>query len=252
MGKLIVVGTGIKSLSHLTEETKVVISSSDHCLYLVTEKNLKDWIKSESRSSESLEVFFDDSIKRGDIYRNITSYILSEVKKYNSLCVVFYGHPVFFASSALLAVTEHKSNNNEAVILPSISSIDVMWSDLCVDPGSDGCCIFEATDFLVNKRIFDIRSHLVLLQVGVIGGDDLFLRRNANILQSYLEDFYPATHQIILYEASVLPGQQPYVEKINLDKLGESVLSKVSTLYIPPLTKAKQDAKMVSRLLDNI
>jgi len=103
LGKLIVVGTGVKSLSHITEETKVVIRSADHCLYLVTEKHLKRWIENESTSSKSLECFFSDTKKRADIYRDITTYILEVVDKYETLCVVFYGHPAFFASSALAA-----------------------------------------------------------------------------------------------------------------------------------------------------
>ena len=240
MGKLIVVGTGIKALSHLTEETKVVVRESEHCLYLVTEKNIKDWIDGESRSSESLEHFFDDSKKRKDIYRKITKYILDEANKYSSLCVIFYGHPTFFAGSALSAVKEHITNKNEAVILPAISSIDVMWSDLCIDPGSEGCCIFEATDFLIKKRIFDTRSHLALMQVGVIGGDDLFLRENSGILQTYLEKHYPEIHQLIIYEAPFIPGEKPHIEKIHLSELSESALSKVGMVQKQPVLLNKR------------
>jgi uncharacterized protein YabN with tetrapyrrole methylase and pyrophosphatase domain len=155
LGKLIVVGTGIKSISHITEETKVVIRTADHCLFLVTESHLKNWITEESKSSESLEYFFD-------IYQDITGHILDVGKQYDTVCVIFYGHPTFFARSALAAVKWQKQQNKEAVILPAISSVDSLWSDLCIDPGGEGCSIFEATDFIIAKRVFDKRSHLVL------------------------------------------------------------------------------------------
>ena len=222
MGKLIVVGTGIKSISHITKETKVIIESAEHCLYLVAEQNLKAWIEKESRSSESLESFFYSSEKRSEIYDNISAFIVNEAKKYETLCVVFYGHPVFYAKSALSAVKEHKKQGSDAVILPAISSVDCLWSDLGIDPGNDGCSIFEATDFLVSKRLFDTRSHLVLLQVGVIGGDDLYIKKNINILQEYLKSFYLSNHSMYIYEASDLPGVKPYIQQVNLCLCGNS------------------------------
>ena len=251
MGKIIAVGTGIKSISHLTEETRVVIKSADHCLYLVTEEHLKTWIEKESKSSQSLESFFFDSEKRVEIYKNISAFIVDEAKKYESLCVIFYGHPTFYAKSALAAVNEHKKQGYEAIVLPSVSSVDCLWSDLCVDPGDGGCSIFEATDFLVSKRVFDTRSHLILLQVGVIGGDDLNIKDNLNILQTYLEYYYPQNHPAYIYEASSLPGVEPYIDRVQIDNLGGATVSKISTLYVPPAEKAHQDPEMIQKIINN-
>lgn len=249
MGKLIIVGSGVKSLSHITEETKVVISSADHCLYLVTEKNLKDWIESVSKASSSLEFIFDTSITRAEVYRNVTEYILEQAEQYSVLCVVFYGHPIFFANSTLTAAQEHRARGGDAIILPSISSIDTLWADLSVDPGGEGCSVYDATDFLISKRVFDIRSHLVLLQVGVIGSNDFELKDRLGLLQDYLEEFYPKNHLVILYESSVLPGTKPYIQSVNVSDLHKVNASKVSTLYIPPYEKTVYDRAMVEKIL---
>ena len=66
MNKLFVVGSGIKSISHISQETKVIIQQSDKVLYLLNEDSLKDWVKRESKSSESLEPIYFSSSKRID------------------------------------------------------------------------------------------------------------------------------------------------------------------------------------------
>lgn len=63
MHKLIVVGSGIKSISHLTEETKRVIQNADKVVYLINEDNLKQWIQREAKNSESLDSIYFSSEK---------------------------------------------------------------------------------------------------------------------------------------------------------------------------------------------
>ncbi len=249
MGRLIVVGAGMKSVSHITLEARRVINGADHCLFLVTERTLKQWIEEESKSSESLESIYFNSSKRINAYIAITEYIVKELNKYNSLCVVFYGHPSFFASSALWAVQRVKETGGEAIILPGISSADTLYADLCIDPGDVGCSIFEATDFLVHRRLFDPRCHLVLFQIGMIGGHSHnLIKKNIKVLIDYLLKYYSKEHKIILYEASVLPAMKPIIRKLALQELYKETLNKVTTLYVEPLTSTSVDYEMISKL----
>ena len=142
MHKLIVVGSGIKSVAHITEETKKIIQCADKVLYLVHEDILKEWILREAKEAESLEPIYFGSDKRVDSYQKITTYIIDEYKKVASLCVVFYGHPTVFADSALQAVKRIKACGGYAVILPAISSMDCLFSDLEIDPGDQRMLLF--------------------------------------------------------------------------------------------------------------
>ena len=85
------------------------------------------------------------------------------------ICVALEGHPSVFATPALNAVILAKQHGYYAKILPGISSEDCLFADLLIDPGSSGCQSFEATDFLIHKRIFDPTCHLILWQVDEIG-----------------------------------------------------------------------------------
>lgn len=252
MSTLIVVGTGIKTVSHLSQETMAVIQQSEKILYLVNEPLMKEWIVRESKSCQSLEDIYFLYEKRIDSYQAITDYIISENKKYSTLCVVFYGHPVVFASSALWAVQEIRSLGENAIILPAISSLDCLFADLAINPGDHGCYSIDATDFLIFKKQFDIRSHLVLWQIDNVGTYNQDKTKCILILQQYLLKYYKSDHKGCLYEASQYPSIPPRIDFFPLSKLDSQVLTSLSTLYIPPVTKAIYDIKMIKKLGMNI
>ncbi len=129
--------------------------------------------------------------------------------------VVFYGHPCFFADSALSAAIKYKESGGQVTILPAVSSIDSLYADLCIDPGAVGTSFFDATDFLIHDRVFDKRSHLILFQIGVIGGASHSINQdNLSFLKDYLLSFYPENYKVTLYEASVLPSILPVIKTI--------------------------------------
>ncbi|HHS2910708.1 SAM-dependent methyltransferase [Legionella pneumophila serogroup 1] len=235
MHKLIVVGSGIKSISHLTEETKRVIQSADKVLYLINEDNLKQWIQREAKNSESLDSIYFSSEKRIEAYQALTNHIIEEYKKVSILCVVFYGHPTVFADSALNAVRQIKKDGGEAIILPAVSAQDCLFSDLEIDPGDQGCFSIEATELVLFERFIDVHAHLILWQVANFGRTDGKKANNLSILKDYLSDYYPADYSICLYEAPSLPTCSPRIEWIQLCHMDQSVISSITTVYIPPI-----------------
>ncbi|HAT1815655.1 SAM-dependent methyltransferase [Legionella pneumophila serogroup 1] len=249
MHKLIVVGSGIKSISHLTEETKRVIQEADKVLYLVNEDILKQWIQREAKNSESLDSIYFSSDKRIEAYQALTNHIIEEYLKVSTLCVVFYGHPSIFADSALNAVREIKKNSGEAIILPAVSAQDCLFSDLEIDPGDQGCFSIEATELVLFERNIDIYGHLILWQVANFGRIDGEQTNTLSILKDYLYGYYPADYSICLYEAPSLPTYRPRIDWIQLCKLDQAVISSITSVYIPPIKKKALSNKYL-RLLN--
>jgi tetrapyrrole methylase family protein/MazG family protein len=200
---LIVVGVGIKFISHLSVETKAYITQSERVLYLVNDPLMKDWIEQLNPSSESLDYVYTQYELRIDCYKAITSYILETLLKYKNVCVVMYGHPAVFAQPALDAVKQAKKAGCFAKILPAISAEDCLFADLLIDPGSCGCQSYEATDFLIHSRQFDTKSHLIVWQVGVIGALTHVKSQNHKtgiiVLVEYLKQFYLSRHTVTVY-----------------------------------------------------
>jgi len=250
---LVVVGSGIKFLSHLTEEAKAYITQSDKVLYLLNEPVMKEWIQSVNSNAESLDGIYVASTLRSHSYRAITEYILAEVRKNQHVCVVIYGHPTIFAQPALQAVIQAKQEGFDARVLPGISSEDCLFADLLIDPGLCGCQSFEATDFLIRQREFSVTSHLILWQVGTVGilshPEETFDNANGiDLLLSYLKQFYSLEHEVVLYEAAQYPFFLPKIERFSLSRLHEIKISRISTLYIPPSRVAGLNQSMLSAL----
>lgn len=251
-GSLVLVGSGIKFLSHLTTEAKVYISQSNKVLYLINEPAMKQWIASANSNAESLENFYNRYFFRKDCYQAITDYILKTLRTGQHVCVVLYGHPTVFAKPGLDAVKLAKKEGYYAKILPAISAEACLFADLLIDPGSCGCQSFETTDFLIRRRNFDPHCHLILWQVDVIGAlhnpKTFNNHKGLAKLQTYLSQYYPDDHEIILYEASQYPHFEPRIEYFYLKQLTEINFSSISTLYVPPLAKANVDQSMLEEL----
>src|SRR3990167_8979535 len=251
---LVVVGSGIKFMSHLQLEPKINIEKAEKVLYLVNEPAIQEWIQRIHPNSESLDSFYAHYPLRLHNYQKITSYILENLKKKQHVCVVMYGHPTVFAQPALDAVIQAKKGGYHAEVLPGISAVDCLFADLLIDFGIRGCQLLEATDLLVNCRKHDPSCPLILWQVGIIGMLGHLTSHHhdntnaAKILRRYLEGYYSLSHDVILYEAAQYPGFKPKIDKFPLKKLPEAQFSRISTLYIPPEMKNTIDESMLKLL----
>lgn len=248
MHKLIVVGSGIKSVAHLTEETKKIIQGSEKVLYLVNEELLKQWIMRESKNAEALDSTYFNSTKRIDAYNNITSVIINNYYEYNSLCVVFYGHPTVFAESALRAVKLIQAEKGSAIILPAISSMDCLFSDLQIDPGDQGCFSIDATELLIYERKLDAYSHTILWQIANLGMFNTQSTTKFNVLRDYLYTYYSSEQLVCLYEAALYPTKKPRIEWFKLVDLEDIRVTPISSLYIPPSPQIKLSNKYIKLL----
>ncbi len=253
---LVVVGTGIKFFSHITVEVSAYLKQSDKVLFLVNEPAIKEWILDTNSNSESLDFLYTKYVLRKDCYRAITNYILEILREKQHVCVVLYGHPGVFAQPGLDAVRLAKLEGFYAKLLPGISSEDCLFADLLIDPGTNGCHSFEATDFLLYKRRFDPRGHLILWQVDIIGvlsNPQMHNnKKGARLLVKYLSNFYELNHEVILYEAAQYPLLEPTIQRMHLSQLPDANFSRISTLYVPPRKENTYDIEMLKELDINV
>lgn len=249
---LTIVGTGIKFASHLTSEAKAYIQKSDKVLHLVNDPLMAEWIKLNNKNSESLDNIYFKYPLRLTCYKKITEYILEQLSLVTNLCVVMYGHPLVYAQSALDAAIEAKTLGYEVNILPGISAVDCLFADLIIDPGEFGYQSYEATDFLIRPRVINTTSHLVLWQINAIGclGNKIDKKNKdgIKILISKLELIYGFNYEVIIYEAAQYANFNPRIEKTLIRNLDRVDLTSLSTLYIPPMSKAEIDSEMLKQL----
>ena len=255
-GSLVVIGTGIRTVGQLTIEAIAWMQEADSLLYVVADSIAEAVIKHlNPTGAVSLAGYYEEGKPRINTYSAMVEHILRCVRAGNKTVAAFYGHPGVCTYPSHESIRIARSEGFPARMLPGISSEDCLFADLGIDPGTWGCQSYEATDFLLNTRLIDPSSPLILWQLGALG----FWKhkswevdmRAMPLLVKKLKQFYPVSHPLTLYQAAILPETDPIIVQIPLHSLSESPITAGMTLYIPPAQTRIPDPEM-SRLLSLI
>jgi uroporphyrin-III C-methyltransferase len=255
-GCLVVVGTGFRAGGQITYESVSAIEHADKVFYGEANSLIVDQILSLNPRSETLTDLYAKGKSRMVTYTQMTQRMVAAVREGLDVCVVLYGHPGVFAKPAHDAIRELRADGYEAQMLPGVSAEDCLFADLGIDPGHYGCQSYEATDFLLRRRIVDRRSTLVLWQVGAIGILDMpdhkeTRRVGPEMLVEALLELYPAEHETIVYEASQYAIFTPRMERVPIRGLADVELTMASTLAIlpdPSWNRSSTDIERAKRL----
>jgi uncharacterized protein YabN with tetrapyrrole methylase and pyrophosphatase domain len=251
--QLIVVGTGIRTIGHMTMESIAWIKRADKVLYVVSDPIAEELIKSfNPEGAETLYQHYGENKPRLQTYNEMIEKTLGYVREGKRVCMAAYGHPGIFAYPTHESVRRARAEGFKARMLPGVSAEDCLFADLNVDPAMAGCQSFEATDFLINGRTIDNTSNVVLWQIGVLG-DATYKSQQYDIkgmpqLLTKLYQYYSPYHDVYVYEAPIFPGVEPVVRKIPLWALPQGGVSAISTLFIPPGAPVRADVATAQAL----
>jgi len=238
---LVVVGVGIRTPGHVTEEAKQAIERAAKVLFLVADPVAEEWIRRTNPEAETLVDCYRPGESRSVAYAEMVDRILSSLRAGKAVCAVFYGHPGVFVQPSHEAVRAARKEGFPATMLPGISAEDCLFADLGIDPAESGCQSFEATDFLASERGFDPHSVLILWQVGVIGVSQFDPNGSAkgdigvDQLVERLVPIYGSGHEVILYEASPYLVAPPMIRRQSLEQLRSVPVPPIATLFVPPV-----------------
>jgi hypothetical protein len=252
-GSLVVVGTGIRTVGHLTIEAVAWIKQADKVLYVVGDPVAELMLKElNPQGAESMTGMYAEGKPRIDTYNEMIERTLECLRAGLITCMACYGHPGVFVYPTHESIRRARAEGFSAKMLPGISSEDCLFADLGVDPGIGGCQSYEATDFMINNRVIDPTSSVVLWQIGVVG-DATFKTSNYDLsamplLVERLLAIYPASHVMYLYQAAIFHGCDPIIQPIVAQELTTRPMSAGYTLYIPPAYPSRSDPTMYYRM----
>ena len=249
-GSLTLVGTGIAAGPHLTAETRLALEAADEVLYVVTEPVAAAALERLNPNSRSLLEHYREGIPRAQIYEEMARAIVEAARAGKRVCAAFYGHPGILVRPAHEALRLAKDEGLEVRMLPAVSALDCLFADLGVDPADVGLQSYEATEFLTNGRRPDPTAALVLWQLHLIGQPVWGETRadGLEVLTEYLLRWYPALHDVVVYEASPFPIGAASIRRVALGELTRQRPAPQATLYVPPAERASPDPEMVERL----
>lgn len=251
-GSLVVVGTGINTLAQCSIETKAYIEEADRVFVHVPDVLGLQWMQELNPRIEDLQPCYRQAGNRADAYELMVQRVTTPVRDGEHVVAVFYGHPGVFVYPSHEAIRRLRAEGYVAEMRPGISAEDCLFADLGVDPATAGCAQYEATAFLFYERNIDVNAGLILWQIGVLGDVSLTLlqpREQAlQVLSERLQQQYPGSHQVAVYEAPTMPLMKPRVDWLALANLTQARVTPVSTLWVPPLAQPKKDVGSLSRL----
>lgn len=246
-------GTGIKARFQISPEAVAAIKCANKVFYLVSDTFTELWIRKVNRTAQSLADCYAEGKKRLDSYNEMVQIILREVRPGRRVCVALYGHPGVGVYVSRKAIRIARAEGFETRMQPGISAEDCLFADLGIDPLNCGCHSFEATDFLLHRRVFDPRSVLILWQIGVLGNDGYrasgkYELRCLPMLQKVLLEHYNSTHKIVLYSAPAISIGETSIREVRLGELAKSSIHSGYTMYVPPIAQTDPDPAFLKRL----
>jgi uncharacterized protein YabN with tetrapyrrole methylase and pyrophosphatase domain len=250
-GSLTVVGTGIQIAAHLTPAAREAIESADVVLAVVTDPVTLMLVEEINPATRSLHGLYEQGRDRRETYAAMAEEILREVRDGKRVCAAFYGHPGVFVDPSHRAVAQARAEGYRAELLPAISAEDCLLAELGVDPAEDGCLSYEATDFLARDREVVSTAGLVLWQIGTVGnakGSAEAAVPGLPVLVEKLLRYYPADHEVVVYQASQFRSLESMIHRVPLGELEPERVTAMSTLYVPPVARAAEDPEMIARL----
>lgn len=251
-GRLVCVGTGMTLGAHISPIASSYIANADVIFSLMSTGITDRWVEEMHKDVRSLQPYYQEGKNRNITYNEMVEAILTEVRLGKTVVAVFYGHPGVFSCASHRAINQATKENFAAHMEAGISAEDCLYADLAIDPGKTGCIHYETSQFMFYQRNIDPAAHLILWQVGLAGDKSLekFSTGKAyrQVLVDLLLETYPSDHQVILYQAKVLPIDTMRAESITLINLVEAELFMHTTLVIPPCEKMKTNQEILDKL----
>lgn len=251
-GSLACVGIGMTLGAHICPLAKSYIEQADVVFSGMSNGIVELWLQEMHPDVRSLQGFYQPGKSRHITYREMVDAIMTEVRAGKKVVGAFYGHPGVFAHAPHKSIEIAKAEGFHAVMVPGISAEDCLIADLGIDPGQYGCQQFEASQFMFYQRRFDPSCYLVLWQIGLAGDKSLtkFATGAAHrqVLIELLSKDYPLEHQVILYEAAVLPIDTVRKQTLTLAELADADIYMHTTLVIPPSQKMQPNQAVLDRL----
>ncbi len=241
---LVVVGSGIQFGRHASERCLSEIRAAE-VVFCLADTFALGMVRAMRPDAVNLGVHYAAGKDRRQTYREIDAAIMAEVRAGRRVCAVFYGHPGVFADVPHRVVRKARDEGFAARMEPGISAEACLYADLGLDPGHRGVQSMEATHFLVYDRQPDTVGLVLLWQVA-LSGDLSCTRLHAErdglqALVDKLLRWYPADHEVVLYEAARLPIEAPRIERLPLRDLPMARYEEYTTLVIPPLDELRED-----------
>jgi len=246
------VGVGMTLGSHITPLSRSYIETADVVFTATSNGVVEKWLGGMNKDVRSLQIYYREGKSRLATYREMVDAMLTEVRAGKRVCGAFYGHPGVFAWPAHKAIEIARTEGYRAHMEPGVSAEDCLYADMGIDPGKYGCQHYEASQLMLFERRIDPSAYLIVWQIGVAGDRTLTRFDTGSAYRQVLVDVlsrdYPVEHEVVLYQAAILPTQSARIERLRLKELPAAEFDMHATLVVPPCAVLQPNREIEARL----
>lgn len=237
---LYIVGLGIKNLDQITKETNLVLQKSKKIFYVENGIGVDEYLKNICSDAINLVSEYKENQDRMTAYRAMAARVLHAALHENPITLALYGHPTVFAYPPFLIKKVSEYLGLSVKVLPGISALDCICTDLMIDPGVNGMQMYEATEMLMRERPLLNDVPALIWQIGAIE-TTLYSQMPSKPerfegLKNYLLKFYPPSHQVTSIFSSNYFLMPSTIYHFEIKDICDHAyhLHAGHTLYIPP------------------
>lgn len=253
-----IVGMGIANVDDVTRQTERVIRLSNEVLYADTGVASHDYLKSLcGKVTPLFHESYDEDNPRFNAYHHMAARVIEAALRHPPVTFAMHGHPLVFCYPPFLIRDLATLLDLRVEVLPGISAMASLFSDLWLDPGVTGIQMYEATDLMARRRplmpdvpaliwqIGNLETRLHTMRVSRPERFDRFL--------AYLLHFYPPEHVVTAVYSSPHPAMKSTIYTFPLNQIGQyaHALHAGFTLFIPAAYERPiQDWDLVHKIDD--
>ncbi|KZM40417.1 hypothetical protein OA92_07285 [Marinomonas sp. SBI22] len=235
-----IVGLGIMNVDQITREAEYILSKSKTVLYVENGIGVDEFLKSKCENAINLVSEYEEDQDRMIAYRAMAAKVLDTALEGGPITFGLYGHPTVFAYPPFLIKQAADLLGLKVKVVPGISAMDCIFTDLMIDPGTAGMQMYEATELLMRERPLHNDVPALIWQIGAIE-TALYSQMPSNAqrferFKEYLLKFYPAEHTVHSIYCSNYFMMPATLHSFKIEDIGDYAeqLHAGHTLYIPP------------------
>lgn len=241
MKTLHIIGRGLSPIHHLTLQGLRALKSSEKIFGIEPDQASWNIIQEEFQFKDIIDIsnLYQCGVKDQDNYNNFLSFITRTLEISDTVALLIAGNPRFGVSFVQM-LTQNPIPGVKIQIIDGISSFDVMFNDLAIDPIEQGTSLIDVNRMLLFKYQLEPATNYFLYHVCSVGTNqvhfnDASTNNKIELLENHLLKFYSGDKKITLCQASngsTDPGlYQTFELKTLSKKLNEISFS--TTLFIP-------------------
>jgi precorrin-6B methylase 1 len=224
---LILLGYGVDDTLQLTVQTQRLLAQTGKVYSVSLPPSLARFLKSQRVEIEDLTDRFTPGRPFSECYLDVADHLIRRTAEEQPVCFLSPGNPMFLNSLNRFLYMQAQERSLEVQVLPGVSQIDAIVSDLGLDVGTFGMQVFDARRLVTRRQQINPAVPLILVQVAGFSADAV-TEPEAEVppggydaLAAYLAQFYPAEHLVTLINREL--GQSAARATLPLSRLGELV-----------------------------